>query len=248
MIVLGNQGYREGPYLAARGWDASESREYEVYEYKYLGEVGVQPATPVGIGSLVEVTADNDNGVTRWRFRFETVKNGSGATAKRVRGFTTETPIYKHKDFQLMFAWYGLWIDRGRVTWKSYNPGKPKLKKNEEGKLVFEAAPVADFTKASPMAGVQIFHEGKIEVEKTKVIFNRSVGAFNLGKINRPAGVGATKKKKWIKSGIRISPRGNGYAVSEFWLQNNTNKKVYWPIDYDGPVDQGEDEGEEDEE
>ena len=255
VITVGKGGFKEGPYLCASGWDKTECRSYEVYEYKLVGEIGKQPAAPRGAGSLVEITADNDRGVTRWKFRFETVfDNEEGA--KRVRGFTTETPIYKHKDFKLMFAWYGLWIDRGRVTWKSYFPGVPKIKK-ESGyaakagqdetyemvtKVVFEAAPEADFTKTSPLAGVQVFHEAKIEVEKTRVVYGRSIGAFGLGKIDMPTGVQAITRKKWIKSGIKISPRGNGYIVSEYWLQNNMNPKSLWAVDYAGPVAQGVDQ------
>lgn len=251
MLIVGSyQG--EGPYLCARGWDAGQGRAYEVYEYKKLGEIGSQPVTPLGRGSLVEITAENDNGVSRWKFRFETVQGvqgGSAANAKRVRGFTAETPIYKHKDFKWIYAWYGLWIDRGRVTWKSYFPGKPKLEKKTIGgkeMVVFKSAPIADFTGKSPLSGVQVFHEARIEVEKTSLIRGRGVTASDLGKISRPTNVVAGKRKKWIKSGIKISPRGDGYIVSEYWLQNNMDKKRFWPIDYDGPVDQGDnDEGEE---
>lgn len=254
VIVRQGSGSDEGKaVLVASGWDVNEGRAYEVYECKYIATgINGPPPTPSGSGALVEITATNDDGVVRWRFRFETgysegvTGGGSGTTRmKRVRGFTAETPIYKHINFTWMFSWYGLWIDRGRLTWKSYFPGKPKLGKDADGNIGFEHPPEADFTKTSPLAGVQVFHSAKVEVEKSRVIPGRTVSG-EVGFTNKPTGVGAGKKKYWVKSGIKVSPRGDNYVISEFWLRDSMYYP--WPIDYAGPVDDSDDDDEEDEE
>lgn len=207
---------------------------------------------PFGVG-LVEIAVSFSGAVATINYIYKTVRNTAEASYE-MRAFTAETPIYKHKEFPMMFLWYGVGIRRGKVEWAHLEPGEPKVKKikGENGveKRVFETCPDPDpnAKNMNAMAGIQDFLEGRVEVSETKEYEYRELIPADVikkvGAIERPAffnqaptnadavynwivlNLSSFKRKHWIRSGAKIASSGSGYQVTRMWLLNTMTEWV----------------------
>jgi hypothetical protein len=193
---------------------------------------------------LAEITLSFKGPVATILYIYKSTKTGQIPTYE-MRAFTSETPIYKHPDFPLMFAWYGAGIYRGRVEWAHLDPGEAKVVKmtlpSGKSKRVFTTCPDPKSDNANPMRGIQDFWEGMVEISETYEYASRAsipkdvverVGSVQMPVflISRPAGdnpsldllwaagLNAYSFSKWIRSGGKVVSAGSGYRVTRMWL------------------------------
>lgn len=206
--------------------------------------------------NLVEINIEIDGGVANIQYVYKSISiadaDGGGVIDVEVNAVAEEVSIIRHKDFIPMFSWYGAFIDEGYVYWMDFDPGNPSVSLSEnkrkfgsapkpQRKVVSQASQDAT-NNNNPLLGVQSFYEGRIEVSETRFYKSRANipddVVSKVGSVDNTTHEGEVcpilseyVKKKWIRSGARISSSGSGYRVTRSWMLNNVNKQTNQLLD-----------------
>jgi hypothetical protein len=238
-----SSGGEHDPIKERDTWHRDTGRTIVMVRHVLTDGQGLRSLEPIpdpGVrAGLVEIRVSMQDAVARIEYTYRAER---AQVEYAVRGFTEEAEIVKHKDFDLMFSWYGSSVDRrGNVEWAHLDPGEPRVRRTEGGKRIFDTCPNPIGRDANPMRGVQDFLRARLELTETTAYENRvEVPASvvrNVGTLEKPpdaagrvlpAWIMGFPRRKWLCAGANIQSSGAGARVTRSWLLDSFDKDSQW--------------------
>lgn len=235
------------PYKLVDAWHRDSGRTIVMVRHVVTDGRGLRTVQPIPSpgerAGLVEIQVAMQDRVARIEYTFRAER--AAVPEYEVRGFTEETEIVKHKDFDLLFAWYGSSVDRrGNVEWAHLDPGEPRVKRIRVGnrmKRVFAACPLPLGRDTNPMRGVQDFLRARLELTEDTTYEDRAMVPASVvrqvGQLQKPpdtagrilpAWIMGYPRSKWLCAGARIRSAGTGARVTRTWLLDSFDKDSRW--------------------